>query len=342
MQDRPFTQWQQHYVAVRREQASAPGVLKMAGRRGQSGTIRLDGNSARDDRELRRVCDDTAMGRWEAARDLLRATGQDWDRRVFRLQVLAYGAVGLRWAETWADTERHNPDALVMLAHVQAVRSMLGGAAGAGDTVDQAWDTCRRAADAYGADPSPWVVMMALLRVHRPDGKMLMRIWKEVQSRDPYNLEAHHELVTYAFERNHGTDAQMHNWARELAYAAPKGSAISVVLLVAHAETAGAQLAQDSRTHSVTVQPWMDHPEIDFVLDSWWRCRPQRPHGRFMDDANYLAHALCHAARHEEAFEVFDAIGPYASRLPWAYGGDASDLFLRHRGWALRAARSHR
>ncbi len=286
------------------------------------------------------------MGRWESARDLLHATGHDWDRRVFRLHVFAYGAVGLRWVETWADAEPDNPDALVMLAHVEAVRSILrkpdtsGGVAD--ETMESAWNACRRAAGAYDADPSPWVVMMALLRVHRPDSQLLMRIWKEVQARDPYNLEAHHELVTYVFERNHGSNAQMHNWARELAYAAPKGSAASVVLLVAQAETYRAQFELDGRTHSVSAQPWMEHPEIDFVLDSWWRRRPPRPHGRFMDDANYLAHALCHAARHEEAFEVFNVIGPYATRVPWAYGGEAVELFLRHRGWALDAARSGR
>lgn len=318
----------------------------MAGRRGGRESVKLDGHPARDDRELRRAYDDTGMGCWEAARDLLHDTGQDWDRRVFRLHVLASGAVGLRWAETWADTEPHNPDALAMLAHVEAVRSILRGmdasAHATDEAVEQAWHACQRAAVAYDADPSPWVVMMALLRIHRPDQQLLLRIWKEVQARDPYNLEAHHELVTYAFERNHGTNAQMHNWARELAYAAPKGSAASVVLLVAHAESHRAQLERDARTSSVSVHPWMDRPEIDFVLNTWWRCRPARTHGRFMDDANYLAHALCHAARHEEASEVFDAIGPYAARLPWAYGGDPADVFLRHRGWASRAAHSHR
>ena len=308
--------------------------------------MKLDDHPARDDRELRRACDDTAMGRWEAARDLLRVTGRDWDRRVFRLHALAYCAVGLRWAETWANTEPHNPDALAMLAHVQAVRSILRSpdtsGSGTDDAMERAWHACQQAAGAYDADPSPWVVMMALLRVHRPDAQLLMRIWKEVQARDPYNLEAHHELVTYAFERNHGSNAQMHNWARDLAYAAPKGSAASVVLLVAHAEAYRVQLEQDARTNSVSVHAWMDRPEIDFVLDAWWRRRPPQPHGRFMDDANYLAHTLCHAARHEEAFEVFNAIGPYASRLPWAYGGDASDQFLRHRRWAFGAAHSHR
>ncbi len=318
----------------------------MAGRRDRARTVRLDGHPAHDDLELRHACDDTAMGRWEAARDLLRSTGRDWDRRVFRLHVLAYGAVGLRWAETWADTEPDNPDALTMLAHVLAVRAILRSPDPSGratdEAVERAWHACQRAAGAYGADPSPWVVMMALLRVHRPDGQLLMRIWKEVQARDPFNLEAHHELVTYAFERNHGSNAQMHNWARELAYAAPKGSAASVVLLVAHVETYRVQLEQDGRTHGVSVHPRMDRPEIDFVLNAWWRCRPERPHGRFMDDANYLAHALCHAARHDEAFDVFNAIGPYATRLPWAYGGAATEVFLRHRGWASGATRSHR
>ena len=59
----------------------------------------------------------------------------------------------------------------------------------------------------------------------------------------------------------------------------------------------------------------------------------------FADDANYLAHAMSFANRHTEALEVFDAIGPYATRVPWSYCGQAEDLFLRHRAWAYSPPR---
>lgn len=277
------------------------------------------------------------MGRWEAARDLLEATGQDWDRRIFRLQVLAHGAVSLRWAETWANAERTSPDALAMLAHVQALRSIVVGPEDGRALLEQAWRTCHEAAEAWPADPSPWVVLMALLRVHCPDRETLSEVWQEVRARDPYNREAHHELLTYVFGCNHGSATEMHDWAYELTSSAPRGTPIPVLLLVAHAESHRIRMEQNSRSYGLIIHPWLDCPDIDRVLNGWWRYRAPQPHAHFMDDANYLAHALSYANRHAEAFEVFDAIGRYAARLPWAYCGDPTQLFLRHRGWAQKA-----
>ena len=280
------------------------------------------------------------MGRWESARDLLEATGQDWDRRIFRLQVLAYGAARLRWVETWANTERNNTDALMMLAHVLAVRCILLGRQAEATLVEEAWQATERAAWARAKDPSAWVLMMALVRTHRPDRAALMEAWGEVRARDPNNREGHHELLAYVFSRNHGSEAEMHNYARELATLAPKGTPIPVVLLVAHAESHHLRRERESQTYGLTVHPWRDCPDIDRVLDDWWRHRSPRPHAQFMEDANYLAHALSYAGRHEEAFEVFEEIGGYATRLPWAYCGDPVRLFLTHRDWARRAVGS--
>ncbi|MFF8611973.1 hypothetical protein [Streptomyces sp. NPDC015350] len=110
------------------------------------------------------------MGRWEGAREVLAATGADWDRRVFRLQVLARAGARLTFADTWAQAEPRSPNALALLAHVQALRSMAGGRGrGRSEAMEQAWELCDAAADALPADPSPYIVMLALLRFHSPD-----------------------------------------------------------------------------------------------------------------------------------------------------------------------------
>jgi hypothetical protein len=92
----------------------------------------------------------------------------------------------------------------------------------------------------------------------------------------------------------------------------------------------------------MTFQPWSDCPDIDRVLEFWWSFRSPQRHANFMDDANYLAHALSFAGRHAEAQEVFAEIGPYLSRLPWALCGDAEQLFRRHRDQAMSAGRPKR
>ncbi|WP_251070483.1 hypothetical protein [Streptomyces sp. ISL-96] len=107
------------------------------------------------------VVEDAAMGRWEGARELLAATGADWDRRIFRLQVLARAGARLTFADTWAQAEPRSPHALALFAHVQALRSMAGGRGrGRSEAMEVAWEACDAAADALPPDPAPYIVML--------------------------------------------------------------------------------------------------------------------------------------------------------------------------------------
>ncbi|MFG2825482.1 hypothetical protein ACGFX4_39410 [Kitasatospora sp. NPDC048365] len=299
----------------------------------------LDNHPARDDQALRTVCEDALMGRWDGPRDLIAATGRDWDRRVFRLQILARNGVRLRWADTWASAEPTNPDALAMLAHVKALRAIVSGQSD--DAVlDDVWRSCLASADAAPGDPSPWLVMMAVVRTLTPDWKTLLELWGEVRRRDPLNREGYHEVMAYLMPRKHGSTTVMFDWARDQVHSVPDGSPLIVLLLVAQAEHY--RFRQEQRSTGSAIHPWMQCPDIDRVLDRWWLRRAHTPHANFMDDANYLAHALSFAGRHREAHEVFEEIGPYAAQLPWAYCGEADQLFRTHKERARNATRSRR
>lgn len=297
---------------------------------------------ARDDAALRRVLEDASMGRWEGPRELLTATGSDWDRRIFRLQVLAEAGARLRFADTWAEAEPRSPHALALLANVQALRSMIAGRGSGRTLMEEAWATCGAATDAWPQDVAPWVVMLALLRTHAPNRDMLTYVWREIKERDPWNREAHHEVTTYLFARFHGAAGEAMWWAEEQAALAPRGLPIAVLPLVALAEVHRSRQECDQKSYGLTIHPWVECPQIDLVLKGWWRYRAPRPHACFADDANYLAHALCFANRHLEAQEVFDAIGPYATHVPWSYCGRPRELFLRHRAWAYNPPRRRR
>lgn len=302
----------------------------------------LDMRPARDDDALRRVLEDASMGRWEGPRDLLTTTGADWDRRIFRLQVLAEAGARLRFADTWAKAEPRSPHALALLANVQALRAMIAGPHAGRPLMEEAWATGRTALGLWPEDMASLVVMLALLRTHAPDRATLRHVWAEIKQRDPWNREAHHEVVTYLFQRNHGRPGEAMWWAEEQASIAPRGLPIAVLPLVVIAEAHRSRQERDKTAYGLTIHPWMDCPQIDPVLERWWRYRAPGPHACFADDANYLAHALSFANRHSEAAEVFDAIGPYATHLPWAYCGQAEDLFLRHRAWAYNPPRRRR
>ncbi|MFD9563241.1 hypothetical protein [Streptomyces sp. NPDC059994] len=299
----------------------------------------LDSHPARDDEALRRVLEDASMGRWEGPRDLLASTGSDWDRRIFRLQVLAEAGARLRFADTWAKAEPRSPHALALLANVQALRAMIAGRDSGWGLMKEAWATCRTVLDVWPQDVAPLVVMLALLRTHAPDRDTLGRVWKEIKQRDPWNREAHHEVVTFLFSRHYGRPGEAAWWADEEASTAPQGLPIAVLPLVVLAEAHRSRQELNQRTYGLTIHPWVECPQIDPVLERWWRYRAPQPHACFADDANYLAHALSFAGRHSEALEVFDAIGPYATQAPWSYCGQAGDLFLRHRAWAYSPPR---
>ncbi|GHE44073.1 hypothetical protein GCM10018785_12080 [Streptomyces longispororuber] len=145
----------------------------------------FDSHPARDDKALRRVLEDAAMGRWEGPREMLIATGPDWDRRIFRLQVLAEAGARLRFADTWAEAEPHSPHALALLAHVQALRAMIAGRDSGQTQMEEAWATCRAALDLWPQDVAPLVVMLALLRTHAPDHSTLSHVWEEMKQPTP-------------------------------------------------------------------------------------------------------------------------------------------------------------
>ncbi|MGI5413801.1 hypothetical protein ACQEV9_44235 [Streptomyces chartreusis] len=305
----------------------------------------LDRNPARDDARLQVMAEDAAMGRWEGAKELLSSTGADWDRRIFRLQVLARIGVRLTFADTWAQAEPRSPHALALLAHVLALRSMAGGRGrGRSEALDHAWRACDDAADALPSDPSPHIVMLALIRFHSPhrDRKWhatLQHVWRHVMERDRWNREAHHELLTYMFPCWHGAGGEMFHWADERCAHAPRGLPIHALPLVALAEAHRQRMETNGHQYGLTIHPWTDNPSTWQTWHNWWARRaPSRPHAAFHEDANYLAHALSFGNRHREAGEVFDAIGPYATDVPWSYCGDPRTLFIRHRAWAVKAS----
>ncbi|MEW2526319.1 hypothetical protein [Streptomyces sp. NPDC047071] len=297
-------------------------------------SAKLDSHPARDDEALRHVLEDASMGRWEGPRDVLIATGADWDRRIFRLQVLAEAGARLRFADTWAEAEPHSPHALALLANVQALRAMIAGHDEGRTQMEEAWATCRAGLEVWPQDVAPLVVMLALLRTHAPDRDTLNHVWSEIKRRDPWNREAHHEIVTYLFPRHHGAQGEAMWWAEEQVALAPQGLPLAVLPLVVLAEAHRCRQEQNQGAYGLVIHPWADCPQTEQALERWWRHRTPQPHACFADDANYLAHALSFANRHDEAREVFDAIGPYATHVPWSYCGRARELFLRHRSWA--------
>jgi hypothetical protein len=288
-----------------------------------------------DDKALAEARQDVPIGRWQGPRDLLRATGRDWDRRTFRMRVLADAAVGFRCVETWQAAERFNPDAVVLRAEVEVMRVFR--LAGAGETVavdrlDAALRTCLLAADTYPEDPVPWVSLLTLARLYPTGRSEIWNWWAELQARDGFNREAYHQALRYVSPRYHGSDTDMYQFARDVAAAAPTGHPLAALPQVARAEAYRHYVGQGGSRVGL-IDHWIApdaQRDIDRTLQRWIAHR-KMPLAQDIADLNYLAHALVYANRLEEAAPIFVELGRHATRVPWTYSGDAEALWIRWR-----------
>src|SRR5579884_2622760 len=80
------------------------------------------------DRALAEARQDLVVGRWQGARDLLRETGRDWDRRTHRIRLLADVAAGNRTVESWQAAEPDNQDGLALRADTEVMRAFAAAA----------------------------------------------------------------------------------------------------------------------------------------------------------------------------------------------------------------------
>ncbi|GAA3910057.1 hypothetical protein GCM10023084_72720 [Streptomyces lacrimifluminis] len=128
-----------------------------------------------DDVALGRVLNGIAAARGPGPQDLaiaqvewlLRATGDDWDRRCHRVGVLAQAAPAL--ARGWRERRLRDPDALLLATWSELATDPRGALA-----------LCRVAADARPADPTPWVGALAALRLLGRPSSELSPAWQGI------------------------------------------------------------------------------------------------------------------------------------------------------------------
>lgn len=94
-------------------------------------TVRFDPTNG--DRALAEARADITIGRWQGLPGLCAAAGSDWDRRTFRMRLLAQATAGTSVAESWHESQPQNADALVLRAETEVMRAFnLAMAAGPG------------------------------------------------------------------------------------------------------------------------------------------------------------------------------------------------------------------
>jgi hypothetical protein len=316
------------------------------GRRPDHGDFRPLYHPAGFDDALRLVLDDLRTGRWMSMRQLLLDTGEDWALRTSRTQVLAAAAARSAAVRAWRAEQPGSPDAVVMRARVAVERVLQAGRRGhRGVTAlaEEARESCHVALRYAGEeDPVPWVCLLALAQLD--DQQLLPEhqwsppdvtlpsgpwgLWHELSQRDPYNREGHHRILQFLQVRAGGSrHAEALHFAHWVVTWAPPGSPLLVLPLHAYA---GRHRARRQRaggaTDPLARQQWLrEHvqEDVDRALRGWFE--RSEAASRALPDLSHLAHALWSAARFAAAAPVFEAMGAYGTRQPWAQITDDPD-----------------
>ncbi|WP_319671767.1 hypothetical protein [Streptomyces sp. ME18-1-4] len=328
------------------------------------------------DEELRAALDDLRLGRWSAMRDLLRKTGGDWALRTARSQVFAVGAGDGGAVKAWLEEEPFSADALMMWARVltrQALRALRDGK---DDYLVRrvggvARDACFSALGRRPEDPVVWVCLLDLAKLldlqdlryldpyfgqrprphlwgQAPEIGLFPGPWPlldEVNLRDPGNREGYHRMREYFGMPESGVLAV--DFARWASAGAPRGSVLHVLPLYEF-------VAEYKRRHGGgqgTAIAFWGREQVKHharkARDDWFEATPRTLRARLsLLDLNHLAYALV-ACGEDGAGEVFEEIGPYATRTPWeqvsaSLRRDWQNEFRRMRDSSVRRRVRHR
>jgi len=293
---------------------------------------------AADDRKLASACVDVRAGRYRSAQEILREVRDDYGVRAHRSLVLASEVADSDLAERWLE-EEPDADAAVLWARVAMLRALRAADAGdrrAAALVRIATAACRRAAEAAPRDPTPWVTELALARLHRPrdaapEGLLTAppgpwALFDHILRLDPWHREAHHRMLSFFFARHGGSTGAASDVAAYLSQRAHPSSPLRLLPLVTLVESY-------NPTALLADRIWEQRQWEATMLGAYRNWFPHRTEYRFTPvlDLAYLAHALYMAGRQFEAREVFTAMGPYASRMPWSAFGDPEKELNRAR-----------
>ncbi|MEU5347731.1 hypothetical protein AB0H18_44230 [Streptomyces sp. NPDC020766] len=313
----------------------------------EDGAVEVD---APDD-ALRAVLSAARSGTWEPAATLLAETrsARDWDRRGQFSAGLAELALHHHgWLDDWNRARPGDPDLALVLAELEIDRAWQIRTAARARHVSQeqfhafrtllndATPVLRTAADLNPGDPVPWRILIG----HAMGLGTPREVFDEYLARgrdgDPHNLGLHTRAVQYLAQKWYGSHDEMFGFAESAAAAAPEGSLLRGLPLQAVTEYA-LEHAAGIGQGPVAWSRIEAHVEAGRELSAAYGPGDRQAAGF----RNHLALALIRCDREHEALEIFRLIGTDARTFPWAYLGDAREIFLLLRkGVRVQVSRS--
>ncbi|WP_200308177.1 hypothetical protein [Streptomyces adelaidensis] len=265
-------------------------------------------------------------GDWKAAAKLMQDLGRDWERRSSAAYQLAeIAAEEDDWLLAWEADRPDDPDAAVVRARSTVILAweLRGGKRAKYTTSEQfggfhrmlerSREEIGRAAALNPDDPTPYITeIWVALGLGYPNSEM-DRLWAEITARAPHHYEAHFSALQYWCAKWRGSEKLATDFAERAATAAPLGSLLTVLPLVAHFEHDQSDDGDVDRTPKMIGR-------VDAGLADAAAADPTHP--RLPELRHLLAYYLALQDRDAAALEQFKLVDGYVNALPWRYQGD--------------------
>ncbi|MGW0697949.1 hypothetical protein ACWD0A_01105 [Streptomyces sp. NPDC002867] len=266
----------------------------------------------------------------------LRDPGEDWDRRMHRLLIFSSLPDAHVLAGQWRAWNPACADAMLLQAFADITRARAGGA---GSDLSATVSLCQDAAELAPADPAPWVGLLSYYRLVRAPWAQIHPAWTAVNARDPWNREAHRQMLHYVSPEECGSNVLTVQFTDSVIASAPSGSPVVALSLTASLHRYRRALAAGGITALTARRHW-DQPHERVLVDEALATWPQPGflrHAAALADLNLLAYVLTKAARPQDAWPVFEATAAVATSWPWELDGDP---LKEVREWHSRAFRA--
>lgn len=272
----------------------------------------------------------------EFAEQFVDEAGIDWDRRWHRVSVMAETSMESGFDRSWLSRRPNSANALVLNAWAEALRVRRGEPA---RELPPAVQRCHQAGAARPHDPLPLVALIGLLRLLRSPQRQVELVWREAALRDPWNREAHLQMLGYFSEGEFGGPGLAREFVEVQRARMPADAPAAALELTATVRAFHRATSKDQLS-AILGDLWWRRPHSEGVLDRGVELAA-RPgflrHAAAAADLNILAYALVQAGRVIDAAPVFRLLGPTVVPWPWNRQGDPVEEFTR---WRARARRS--
>ncbi|MBB2924594.1 hypothetical protein [Cellulomonas cellasea] len=301
----------------------------------------VEPDDALDDVDVRAAREAALAGDWRPAAHLLAAT-TDHDARYRRVSVLANAALWRSsWLDAWLRDDPRDQHALAVRAQLAVGRAWeIRGGEWTPKSPDRFLDAladaegCAREAIAVTpSDPSPHVSLLTAARGQQVDRDEFDRRLAGLLAVAPDHLEGHEAALQYKAAKWFGSADEMFAFAREASARATPGTALALLVVVAHVEHVLMLTSRSPKLANKHAENPATRAEIAAAEARWRGPDGPSPVGRSRAH-NLLAFAWWLAEDADAAREHLAHTREHLSSWPWEYADEPTTVHAQVQAWA--------